>query len=106
MEFRKRPDQAGKRQREVTKAAAVAWHTLTQEEKDVSLPFTSCPPLSAINIVGALSSNTNPSPPSRPPPRETAEVSEHSGSSSLLYNSNSSRLGALSRSSTHLPLIL
>jgi len=48
--FRSRPDQAGKRLPDISKAAGAAWRSLTQEEKDVSLPFPSYLYLPAINI--------------------------------------------------------
>jgi hypothetical protein len=50
-EFRARPDQAGKRPVEMSKAAGEVWRSLTQEEKDVSLPLPSYLSLPAINIV-------------------------------------------------------
>jgi hypothetical protein len=52
--FRKRPDQVGKSQVEISKSAGEAWRSLTQEEKDVSLPFPSCLYLSTINLANLI----------------------------------------------------
>lgn len=49
-QFRTRPDQVGKPVTEVSKAGGEAWHSLTQEEKDVSRPLPSLS-LPAINTV-------------------------------------------------------
>ena len=79
--FRTRPDQAGKSQVEVAKAAGEGWRSLTQEEKDVSLPSPSYLCLLVINIAEFSSSNiVNTTRPSQLPPRKAPELSGPSGS--------------------------
>lgn len=90
MDFRKRPDQAGKPIIEISKAASVAWRLLTEEEKDVSPPFPLHSYLPMTDIAEISSRNTEINPPSRLPPRKVPELSGPSRSSYIIrFYSNS-----------------
>lgn len=101
--FRARPDQVDKAGVEISKAAGKAWHSLSQEEKEVSLLFPSGLCLSVIDV-GTSPSNMDISPPNQLLARKTPKVPEPSGSSSILdYSLGSFCLRTLPRSLTLLP---